>query len=177
MNKPEEWSTLLPMAEFTHNLATHSITQKIPFSLMMGYEPQAYPPLGKTFLPNLESQLSDLYATQDDAQVAHKVAPHKMKEQVSSKFTPWKVGDKVWLKMTNCCTCSACHGILFPFSFHSPVCRFPPDHVCCTVQARLCHKHCRHVIGLGPYRLSMTSLPFALAAVQGCSYLSFLLCA
>ena len=24
-----------------------------------------------------------------------------MKEQITSKFTPWKVGDKVWLEMTN----------------------------------------------------------------------------
>ena len=24
-----------------------------------------------------------------------------MKEQITSKFTPWKVGDKVWLKTTN----------------------------------------------------------------------------
>ena len=54
-NKPEEWSTLLPMAEFAHNSTTHSITQRTPFSLMMGYEPWAYPSLGKTFLPNLES--------------------------------------------------------------------------------------------------------------------------
>ena len=50
-NKPEEW---FPMAEFTHNSVTHSVTQQTPFSLMMGYEPRAYPPLGKTFLPNLE---------------------------------------------------------------------------------------------------------------------------
>ena len=54
-NKPEAWSNLLPMAEFTHNSATHSVTQKTLFSLMMGYEPWVYPPLGKTFLPNLES--------------------------------------------------------------------------------------------------------------------------
>ena len=53
-NKPEEWSKLLPMVEFAHNSATHSITQRTLFSLMMGYEPQAYPPLGKTFLPNLK---------------------------------------------------------------------------------------------------------------------------
>ena len=53
-NKPEEWSKLLPMAEFAHNSATHSITQRTLFSLMMGYKPQAYPPLGKTFLPNLK---------------------------------------------------------------------------------------------------------------------------
>ena len=53
--KPEEWSNLLPIAEFAHNSATHSVTQRTPFSLMMGYEPWAYPPLGKTFLPNLEA--------------------------------------------------------------------------------------------------------------------------
>ena len=34
-NKPEEWLSLLPMAEFAHNSATHSITQQTPFSLMM----------------------------------------------------------------------------------------------------------------------------------------------
>ena len=79
-NKPEEWSTLLPMVEFTHNSTTHSVTQKTSFSLMMGYEPQAYPPLGKTFLPNLESKLSDLSTARDDTQAAHKVAQQKMKE-------------------------------------------------------------------------------------------------
>ena len=73
-NKPEEWSKLLPMAEFTHNSATHSITQRTPFSLMMGYKPWAYPPLGKTFLPNLESRLSNLSTARDDAQAAHKLA-------------------------------------------------------------------------------------------------------
>ena len=100
-NKPEEWSTLLPMVEFTHNSATHSITQRMPFSLMMGYKPLAYPPLGKMFLPNLESQLLDLSTTHDDTLAAHKVAQQKMKEWISSKFIPWKVGDKVWLETTN----------------------------------------------------------------------------
>ena len=100
-NKPKEWSSLLPMAEFTHSSTTHSVTQKTPFFLMMGYKPRAYPSLGKTFLPNLESQLSELSTAHDDAQAAHKVAQQKMKERISSKFTPWKVGDKVWLKTTN----------------------------------------------------------------------------
>ena len=100
-NKPEEWSKFLPMAKFAHNSATHSVTQRTPFSLMMGYEPQAYPPLGKTFLPNLESRLSNLSAAWDDAQAAHKLAQQKMKERITSKYTPWKVGDKVWLETTN----------------------------------------------------------------------------
>ena len=68
---------------------------------MMGYKPRAYPPLGKTFLPNLESRLSNLSATCDDAQAAHKLAQQKMKEQITSKYTLWKVGDKVWLETTN----------------------------------------------------------------------------
>ena len=89
------------MAEFTHNSATHSVTQRMPFSLMMGYKPQAYPPLGKTFLPNLESCLSNLSAAHDDAQAAHKLAQQKMKERITSKYTPWKVGDRVWLETIN----------------------------------------------------------------------------
>ena len=68
---------------------------------MMGYEPQAYLPLGRTFLLNLESRLSNLSTARDDAQAAHKQAQLKMKERITSKYTPWKVGDKVWLETTN----------------------------------------------------------------------------
>ena len=73
-NKPEEWLSLLPMAEFSHSSTTHSVIQQTPFSLMMGYEPHAYPPLGKTFLPNLERQMTNLSTTHNDAQATHKVA-------------------------------------------------------------------------------------------------------
>ena len=100
-NKPEEWSKILLMAEFAHNSTTHSVTQRTAFSLMMGYEPRAYPPLGKTFLPNLESRLSNLSAAHNNAQAAHKLAQQRMKERITSKHTPWKVGDKVWLETTN----------------------------------------------------------------------------
>ena len=68
---------------------------------MMGYEPRAYPSLGKTILPNLEKRLSDLTSAWDDAQAAHKIAQQKMKEQITSKFSPWQRGEKVWLEMTN----------------------------------------------------------------------------
>ena len=46
-------------------------------------------------------RLSDLSTTHDDAQATHKIAQQKIKEWITSKFTPWKVGDKVWLKTTN----------------------------------------------------------------------------
>ena len=63
------------------------------------------------------------------------------------------------LAVSRCCTCSARHGILFPFPFHATLCHFSPNRLRHAVQARLCRKCCRHVIGLGPYRLSMTSYP------------------
>ena len=63
------------------------------------------------------------------------------------------------LSLPECCTHSAHHGILFPFSLHTTLCHFSPNCVCHAVQARLCCKRCRHIISLGPYHLSMTSYP------------------
>ena len=68
-----------------------------------------------------------------------------------------------------CCTCSARHGILFPFPVLTLTLRLRADGRCRAVQARLCHKCCGHVIGLGPYLLSMMSSPSALVAVSGFS--------
>ena len=59
-NNPQKWSELLTTAKFHHNSAPHSSTKVSPFSLMMGFEPHSYPPLGKTFLPALENRLSSL---------------------------------------------------------------------------------------------------------------------
>jgi len=37
--QPTKWADLLPMAEFLHNSTTHSVTNQMLFSLMMGFEP------------------------------------------------------------------------------------------------------------------------------------------
>ena len=65
------------------------------------------------------------------------------------------------------------HGTLFPFLVLTVNLRFCADGRCHAVQARLCRKRCGHVIGLGPYLLSMTSLPSALVAVTGFSSFHF----
>ena len=72
-----------------------------------------------------------------------------------------------------CCTRSARHGTLFPFSVLTLNLRPCANGRCCAVQARLCHKCCGHIIGLGPYLLSMTSSLFALVAVMGFSSFHF----
>jgi hypothetical protein len=89
------------MAEYSHNSARHSSTRKSPFSLILGYEPSSYPPIGKTFLPALESRLSELEEARKEALAAHEKAQRIMRERISSKFRPWKVGDKVWLEGRN----------------------------------------------------------------------------
>ena len=99
--QPDKWLDLIPMAEFTHNSTTHLTTPKSPFSLILGYEPKAYLQLGQTFLPTLEDRLSLLTRARDEALAAHEKAKQLMKEWITSKFVPWKVGNKVWLEGKN----------------------------------------------------------------------------
>ena len=97
-NNPWKWTVFLPTAEFHHNSVPHSSTKVSPFSLLHGYEPRSYPPLGKTFLPALENHLITLKEAQKEALVAHETACWIMRKQ---NFSPWKVGDKVWLEAMN----------------------------------------------------------------------------
>ena len=100
-NNPHQWSKFLTSAEFQHNSVPHSSTKVSPFSLLLGYDPRAYPSLGKTFLPALESHLSSLDSARKEALAAHESTQQIMIKQSSRKFSPWKVGDKVWLEATN----------------------------------------------------------------------------
>ena len=90
-----------PMAKFTHNAATHSVTGKFPFSLIMGYKPQSHLPLRRIFLLALEQWLNQIEDTWEEAEATHKLTHQCMKEQTFAHFKSWKVGDKVWLKARN----------------------------------------------------------------------------
>ena len=68
---------------------------------MLRYEPQAYPPLGKTFLPTLENRLTILQEMRKEALATHETARRIMKERNFRMFSPWKVRNKVWLETTN----------------------------------------------------------------------------
>ena len=56
--QPDKWSEFIPMAEFAHNSATHSSTQRSLFSLILRYEPREYLKIRQTFIPSLEEWLS-----------------------------------------------------------------------------------------------------------------------
>ena len=100
-NNPKTWLDFLPTAEFQHNSAPHHSTRTSPFNLLLGYEPRAYPPLGKTFLPALENRLASLQEARKEALAAHETSQRIMRERNFKGFSPWKVGDKVWLETTN----------------------------------------------------------------------------
>jgi len=68
---------------------------------MMGFEPQAYLLIGKTFFPALDKHLEILDATCKKTTAAHTKAAQAVKERIGTKFTPWKVGAKVWLNFHN----------------------------------------------------------------------------
>ena len=71
---PEKWANLLPMAEFSHNSAIHSTTNKSPFFLILRYELRSYPLIRKTFIPALETRLKELEDLRKEALAAHEKA-------------------------------------------------------------------------------------------------------
>ena len=99
---PSDWAKQIPMAEFVHSIWPHSTTRRSPFYLIMGYEPQALPNISnKTDLPTVEKQLNELIKARDEASAAHELARFTMKNWIQSKFTPFIIGDKVWLEARN----------------------------------------------------------------------------
>ena len=102
-NNPSSWVEFLSSAEFHHNSTPHSSTKKSPFSLLYDFELWFYPSLGKIFLPALEDCLSSLDEVQWEALAAHDSTWNLMIQWSSQWFTPWKVGNKVWLEATNLC--------------------------------------------------------------------------
>ena len=67
----------------------------------MGFEPQAYSPIGKTFFSTLDKWLELLDATCKEATTAHAKVAQAIKEQIGMKLISWKIGAKIWLDSHN----------------------------------------------------------------------------
>ena len=101
-NNPGSWADNISHAEFAHNHRPHSVTNQSPFYLMMGYEPRALPSvISDTTIPVVETRLKTLSATRDEALAAHKLARQVMAARTRRSFSPFKLGDKVWLEARN----------------------------------------------------------------------------
>lgn len=99
---PNTWADAIPDLEFSHNLQTHSVTKTSPFNIILGYNPIPIPPvIESTNLPSLSERLRHLSSIRKEALAAHDLARLHMARHSSRKFTPFKLGDKVWLEATN----------------------------------------------------------------------------
>ncbi|THG95666.1 hypothetical protein EW145_g7915, partial [Phellinidium pouzarii] len=99
---PNTWAESIPDLEFSHNLQTHSITKTSPFNIILGYNPIPIPPaIEPTNLPSLSERLRLLSTIRKEALAAHDLARLHMARHTSCNFTPFKLGDKVWLEATH----------------------------------------------------------------------------
>ncbi|KAA1479631.1 hypothetical protein DENSPDRAFT_745421, partial [Dentipellis sp. KUC8613] len=55
------WASLLPTAQFSHNVRIHSTTGKTPFELLYGFTPRSHLPISpKSKVPSVEKHLTIL---------------------------------------------------------------------------------------------------------------------
>jgi hypothetical protein len=99
---PEEWHDALATLEFTHNNRRHADRQKTPFELMFGDTPIAIPlSFENTKFPTIEDKMRTLIRNREEALAAHELARNRMIDRRRSTFTPFKLGDRVWLDTRN----------------------------------------------------------------------------
>jgi hypothetical protein len=92
------WSRLLPLAQFAFNAWPNATTKKAPFELIMGHIPQAHQTFRNTTSPPLNDRLALItQACKDAADALRK----SQTLEAPSNFTPYCVGDRVWLEGRN----------------------------------------------------------------------------
>lgn len=96
---PNDWAKALPILEFVHNNRRHAGRQQTPFKLVMGLNPLDIPLVfEKTKFPLIEERLEAMNRYRNEAQAAHELARNRMQAKITSSFTPFKPGQRVWLE-------------------------------------------------------------------------------
>jgi hypothetical protein len=96
IGRQNNWSELLPMAEFAHNSWRHETTKHTPHELIIGVNPTALINTPDDAVPAAQERLSQLMTARSDAQ---KALQRRIKPlNVPRTFVP---GNKVWLDGRN----------------------------------------------------------------------------
>ena len=100
--KPNDWSLFLADVQFAHNSRIHSTHGQMPFYLLHGYEPTAYPSDVANPPGLADDRLEQLTANRDKAIITHKRTQEAMiTRKPGLAYKKFKVGDKVWLDARN----------------------------------------------------------------------------
>ncbi|XP_018424228.1 PREDICTED: dynein beta chain, flagellar outer arm-like [Nanorana parkeri] len=101
----DDWSQVLPLAEFAYNNATSSSTQLSPFYANYGFHPKSLPTSSlPSNVPSLEDYLSTLQKTSGILRSNLEAAQEKQKRYYDTRRTApptYHVGDMVWLSARN----------------------------------------------------------------------------
>ena len=94
--RQNNWSTLLPMAEFAHNSWPHEQTKHTPHELITGINPTASFTIPEDSVPAAQERLQELKESRSEAQKAlqKRIKPLNVSRSFAS-------GDKVWLDARN----------------------------------------------------------------------------
>jgi Chromo (CHRromatin Organisation MOdifier) domain len=99
---PETWKKNLATLEFTHNNQRNADRPKTSFEIIQGESPKALPLTYKnTKFPSIDNKVKQMMTDRDEALAAHKLARARMAERRQNMFTPFTVGQKVWLDTRN----------------------------------------------------------------------------
>ena len=103
--RQDDWSELLPSAEFAINSRVSSATQQSPFELLYGYKPDFTIPVGgRSTVPAVDERLDRLREARKEADAALRLSKEQMKrdqELGTRKAYTFQVGDKVWVSAKN----------------------------------------------------------------------------
>ena len=101
----DNWSTILPLADLTHNSKIHSATKRAPMELLFGYLPEwpGHVKIGDR-LPAASDRIEAMNQARSEASAAMIIAQEAMKiqqDRYGSEAPSWKIGDQVWLNVKN----------------------------------------------------------------------------
>jgi hypothetical protein len=101
----DNWSTLLPMAEFCMNVCRLSASDHTPFKLIYSYTPDfMILPGWLVEMPHVDKHLKALEKAREEAQAALRMSKDRMRmEHITQLKKPYKfkVEDMVWLQAKN----------------------------------------------------------------------------
>jgi hypothetical protein len=98
--KQDNWASWLPLAQFTHNSWPSSTTKKTPFDLLMGHTPRVHQTFRFSTVPSVDQRMQQIKESRQQAQDAIRRSQNLMIKS-HTRFTPYCVGDRVWLDAKN----------------------------------------------------------------------------
>lgn len=101
----DNWSSLLPFAEFAHNIRHYSAINESPFKALMGYHPRFtdIQPC-RTNNSTVEERIKLLERMREEIDASSRIAAEIVQNRAETSIPVFKKGDKVWLEGRNITT-------------------------------------------------------------------------